>query len=64
MHNVIYIHGANADSDNFNYYKLKLPEHDSIAPNYDMSEDPLTPSSWPSVMFAVSNAAPSCALEI
>ena len=40
MHNVIYIHGANADSDNFNYYKLKLPEHKSIAPNYDMSEDP------------------------
>ena len=22
MHNVIYIHGANADSDNFNYYKF------------------------------------------
>jgi len=40
MPNVIYIHGANADSDNFNYYKLKLPEHKSIAPNYDMSEDP------------------------
>ncbi len=40
MPNVIYIHGANADSDNFNYFKLKLPEHDSIAPNYDMSEDP------------------------
>ena len=40
MPNVIYIHGANADSDNFNYYKLKLPEHKSYAPNYDMSEDP------------------------
>ena len=40
MHNVIYIHGANADSDNFNYYKVKLPEHNSYTPNYDMSEDP------------------------
>ena len=40
MPNVIYIHGANADSDNFNYYKLKLPDHKSYAPNYDMSEDP------------------------
>ena len=40
MPKVIYIHGANADSDNFNYYKLKLTQHKSIAPNYDMSDDP------------------------
>ncbi len=40
MPNVIYIHGANADSDNFNYYKLTIPEHKSIAPNYDMTDDP------------------------
>lgn len=40
MKNVIYIHGANADPDNFNYYTLKLPEHRFIAPSYSMDEDP------------------------
>lgn len=37
---VIYLHGANASPDNFNYYKVKCIEHDSIAPVYDMEEDP------------------------
>lgn len=37
---VLYLHGANASPDNFNYYKLVLPEHDFIAPMYDMDEDP------------------------
>lgn len=37
---VLYIHGANASPDNFNYYKLILPEHDYIAPMYDMEDDP------------------------
>jgi len=37
---VLYLHGANASPDNFNYYKLVLPEHDHIAPMYDMEEDP------------------------
>lgn len=40
MKNVIYIHGANADPDNFNYYTLKLPEHNFIRPAYSMDEDP------------------------
>jgi len=40
MSKVLYLHGANASPDNFNYYKLILPKHDSIAPMYDMDEDP------------------------
>lgn len=40
MHNVIYIHGANADADNFNYYKLILSKHESISPEYSMDENP------------------------
>ena len=40
MKNVIYLHGANASPDNFNYYTLKLPEHRFIAPTYDMEQDP------------------------
>jgi len=37
---VVYLHGANASPDNFNYYKIKCSEHDSIAPVYNMEEDP------------------------
>lgn len=37
---VIYLHGANASPDNFNYFKVMCGEHDSIAPVYDMEEDP------------------------
>lgn len=40
MKNVIYLHGANAEPDNFNYYTLKLPEHNFISPAYNMEEDP------------------------
>ena len=40
MKNVIYLHGANADPDNFNYYTLKMPEHPFFAPAYDMEQDP------------------------
>lgn len=40
MKNVIYIHGANASSDSFNYYTLKLPEHRFITPTYAMEDDP------------------------
>ena len=40
MKNVIYIHGANASPDNFNYYTIKLPEHRYIAPEYHMEDDP------------------------
>ena len=40
MKNVIYIHGANASPDNFNYYTIKLPEHRYIAPEYRMEDDP------------------------
>lgn len=40
MSQVIYIHGANADADNFNYFTLKLPEHDYISPEYSMDDDP------------------------
>jgi pimeloyl-ACP methyl ester carboxylesterase len=40
MKNIIYLHGANASPDNFNYYTLKLPEHNYISPEYNMEEDP------------------------
>ena len=40
MNNVIYLHGANASPENFNYYTLKLPEHPFFAPAYDMEDDP------------------------
>mgnify|MGYP000224050404 CR=1 FL=1 len=40
MKNIIYLHGANADPDNFNYYTLKLPEHNFMSPAYDMEDDP------------------------
>ena len=40
MRNVVYIHGANACPDNFNYYTLKLPEHRFISPEYSMDDDP------------------------
>ena len=40
MKNVIYIHGANACADNFNYYTLKLPEHRILTPEYSMEDDP------------------------
>ena len=40
MSQVIYIHGANADAENFNYYTLKLPKHDFIRPEYSMDDDP------------------------
>tara|TARA_R110001592_G_scaffold55663_4_gene169958 strand:+ start:1140 stop:1742 length:603 start_codon:yes stop_codon:yes gene_type:complete len=40
MKNVIYLHGANADPDNFNYFTLKIPEHPFFAPAYDMEDDP------------------------
>ena len=40
MQNVIYIHGANASPDNFNYYLLKLPEHNSMLTTYSMDDDP------------------------
>ena len=38
--NILYLHGANAHPDNFNYYKLLLPEHNSIAPTYNMDDNP------------------------
>ena len=40
MKNVVYLHGANASPENFNYYTLKMPEHPFIAPAYDMEDDP------------------------
>ena len=40
MKNIIYLHGANAEPDNFNYYTLKLPEHNFISPAYNMEDDP------------------------
>ena len=40
MNQVIYIHGANANAENFNYFTLKLPEHDFIRPVYSMDDDP------------------------
>ena len=40
MNNVIYLHGANASPENFNYFTLKLPEHPFFAPAYDMEDDP------------------------
>tara|TARA_R110002074_G_scaffold268827_1_gene440820 strand:+ start:175 stop:783 length:609 start_codon:yes stop_codon:yes gene_type:complete len=40
MKNVIYIHGANASSDSFNYYTLKLPKHRFMTPTYAMEDDP------------------------
>lgn len=40
MENIIYIHGANADSDNFNYYILKFPKHNILRIDYSMEDDP------------------------
>lgn len=40
MENIIYIHGANASSDNFNYYILKLPKHNILRIDYSMEDDP------------------------
>ena len=40
MNQVIYIHGANANAENFNYFTLKLPKHDFIRPVYSMDDDP------------------------
>jgi len=40
MENIIYIHGANASSDSFNYYLLNFPEHNILKINYSMDDDP------------------------
>jgi triacylglycerol esterase/lipase EstA (alpha/beta hydrolase family) len=40
MENIIYIHGANASSDNFNYYILKFPKHNILKIDYSMEDDP------------------------
>jgi len=40
QNNILYIHGANASPDNFNYYKLLLPKHNCITPSYNMDDNP------------------------
>ena len=54
MKNVVYIHGANACPDNFNYYTLKLPEHKFISPEYSICQTHLRRLTPPSMFYLYS----------